>query len=128
MNNRGIGAGVREWPARGAGSTRYDPQMKARTWHVDAGLAGLFAAACLWMFWSAREQAQAAVRQYGHNVDSGAIQYAVAVVFLLPVTALFGAAAIAGLRGWRVGRYVHWLAIAAAACPIAYEVIASAFM
>ncbi len=104
---------------------QYDRQMKVRTWHFDAALAGLFAAACLWMFWVAKEQAASAVRQYGYNVDSGALQYAVAIVFLMPITVLFGAAAIAGSRGWRLGRYVHWLAVAAAVCPIAYEVIAS---
>jgi hypothetical protein len=100
--------------------------MKVRTWRFDAALAGFFAAACLWMFWVAKEQAASAVRQYGYNVDSGALQYAVAIVFLMPVTVLFGAAAIAGSRGWRLGRYVHWLAVIAAVCPIAYEVIASA--
>lgn len=96
--------------------------MKVRTWHFDAALAALFAAACAWMLWVSKEQAVAAVREYGYNVDSGALQFAAAVVFLLPVAALFSTAAIAGARGWRVSRYMHWFAVVAAVCPIAYEV------
>ena len=95
--------------------------MKFRTWHFDAALSALFAMASAWMFWVSREQAAGAVRQYGYNVDSGALQYAVAIAFLVPVTVLFSAAAIAGSREWRLGRYMHWLAVAAAICPIAYE-------
>jgi hypothetical protein len=93
--------------------------MKARTWHFDAALSALFAAACAWMFWVSRQEAASAVRQYGYNVDSGAPQYALAIVFLMPVTLLFGLAAIAGASEWRLSRYVHWLAIVAAVCPIA---------
>jgi hypothetical protein len=97
--------------------------MKARTWHFDAALSALFVAACAWMFWASKQQAAAAVRQYGYNVDSGALQYAVAIVFLMPVAVLFGAAAFAGAREWRLGRYVHWIAVFAAVGPIAYEVL-----
>lgn len=79
------------------------------------------------MFWVSRAQAAGAVRQYGHNVDSGALEYAAVVVFLLPVAALFGAAAIAGARDWRLGRYVHWIAVVAAVFPIAYGAIGTAF-
>ena len=63
---------------------------------------------------------------YGYNVDSGALEYATVVVFLLPLAVLFGVAAVAGARDWRLGRYVHWLAIVAAVCPIAYGAIATA--
>jgi hypothetical protein len=101
--------------------------MKVRFWHFDAALCTLFAMACAWMFWSSRAAAADEVRRYGYNVDSGAIEYAAVVVFLLPVALLFGAAAVAGARGWRPGRYLHWLAVAAAVAPIAYDAVASAF-
>jgi hypothetical protein len=100
--------------------------MKVRTWHFDALLFALFATASAWMFRVSREQAAGAVRQYGYNVDSGALEYAAAVVYLLPLAVLFGAAAVAGAREWRLGRYLHWLAVVAAVCPIAYDAIASA--
>jgi len=77
------------------------------------------------MFWVSREPAAAAVRQYGDNVDSGALEYAAVIVFLLPLTALFGLAAVAGARDWRLARYVHRLAVVAAACPMAYGAIAT---
>ena len=100
--------------------------MKLRAWHFDALLCALFATASAWMFWVSRVQAAGAVGLYGYNVDSGALEYAAVVVFLLPVAVLFGAAAVAGAREWRLGRYVHWLAVVAAVCPVAYEVVALA--
>ncbi len=101
--------------------------MKIRLWHVDAALGALFAMAGAWMYWRSGEAAAVAVRRYGHNLDSGAIEYAVVVVFLLPVALLFGVAAVAGARGWRLGRYLHWLAVVAAIVPFAYDAVASAF-
>jgi len=118
-------AGLGEGRPPGSETTRYDELMKVRTWHFDAALAGIFAAASLWLFWVAKAQAASAVREYGYNVDSGAIPYAVALVFFMPVAVLFVAAAVVGSRGWRFGRSLHWLAIAAAVCPIAYEFISS---
>jgi hypothetical protein len=100
--------------------------MRVRTWHFDPLLCALFATASAWMFWVSRGHAAGAVRQYGYNVDSGALEYAAVVVFLLPLAVLFGVAAVAGARNWRLGRYVHWLAVLAAVCPIAYGAIATA--
>ncbi len=100
--------------------------MRVRTWHFDTLLCALFATASAWMFWVSREQAAGAVRRYGYNVDSGALEYAAVEVFLLPLAVLFGLAAVAGARDWRLGRYVHWFAVVAAVCPIAYEAIATA--
>ena len=101
--------------------------MKVRTWHFDTLFCALFATLSAWMFWVSRAQAADAVRRYGYNVDSGALEYAAVVVYLLPLTVLFGAAAVLGAREWRPGRYVHWLAVVAAVCPIAYGAVASAF-
>ena len=64
--------------------------------------------------------------EYGYNVDSGPLEYAAVVVFLLPLAVLFGVAAVASARDWRLGRYVHWLAVVAAVCPIAYGAITTA--
>lgn len=100
--------------------------MRVRTWHFDTLLCMLFATAGAWMLWVSREQAAGAVRQYGYNVDSGALEYAAVVVFLLPLAVLFGVAAVAGARDWRLGRYVHWVAVVASVCPIAYGAIAPA--
>ena len=100
--------------------------MNVRTWHVDTLLCVLFAIASAWMFWVSREHAAGAGRQYGYNVDSGALEYAAVVVFLLPLAILFGVAAVAGARDWRLGRYVHWLALVATVCPIAYGAITTA--
>lgn len=121
------GAGAAEWPLPGYIATGYDHLMKVRFWHFDAALSTLFAMAGVWMFFSARAAAADAVRRYGYNADSGAIEGAVVVVFLLPVALLFGVAAVAGARGWRPGRYLHWLAVAAAVAPVAYEAAGSAF-
>lgn len=99
--------------------------MKIRTWQVDAALAMLFAAACAWMSRASVEQAAMAVRQYGHNVDSGVFEHAIALVFLGPVALLFAVAALADARGWRLRRFIHWFAVLALVCPVAYEVAVS---
>ena len=93
--------------------------MKA--WHFDAAVSALFWATCAWMLWLSKQNAEAAVREYGYNVDSGALEASVAVAYLFPVAVLFGAAAFAGARKWRLGLYVRWLAIVVAVCPIAYD-------
>lgn len=89
-------------------------------------MSALFAPVCAWIFWVSKRQAAVAVRQHGYNVDSSALQYVVAIVFLMPVAVLFGTAAIAGAREWCLDRYVHWIAVFAAVGPIAYEVLVTA--
>jgi hypothetical protein len=94
--------------------------MKVRTWHFDAALAALFGVTCAWMLRLSKQHAEAAVLQYGYNVDSGALEGSVAIAFVLPVAVLFGVAAFAGSRKWRVGLYLHWFAVIVTVCPIAY--------
>jgi hypothetical protein len=96
--------------------------MKIRIWQVDGALATLFAAACAWMSRVSGEQAAMAARRYGHNVDSGVLEHAIALVFLGPVALLFALAALADARGWRLRRFIHGCAVLALVCPVAYEV------
>ena len=61
-----------------------------------------------------------AVHRYGHNVDSGAIQWMLAVGCLGPLAFLFALASLALARNWRIGAYVHGLAVlAVVAIPFA---------
>ena len=88
--------------------------MKIPTWQFDGALAAMFAIYGAWLLWDTQAEAADAIRQSGHPpVDAGALAPAFVILFLLPLATLFSAAAIAGARGWRAHRYVHWLAVAA---------------
>jgi hypothetical protein len=70
------------------------------------------------LLWLSNEAAADAVRRYGHNVDSGALEFVAAVLYLAPVALLFSSAAITLWRGWRIRWYAHWFAVAVAVVPL----------
>ena len=87
---------------------------------IDAAFAVLFATAFAWLFHVSVEAAESATTRYGHNVDSGALEFAFASLYLGPMAVLFASASVAIWRGWRFGRALHWVAVLGAVAPIAY--------
>lgn len=58
-----------------------------------------------------------AARRHGMNVDSGAIEYAVALVCIAPAAMLFALASCSSFRMWRIRWFAHWLAVACLLLP-----------
>ena len=85
---------------------------------VDIIVAFLYAALLAWLVHASHEAAADAVRRYGQNVDSGALEFIAAVFYVAPVALLFGLAAVCLWYGWRVRWYAHWVAVAAAVVPL----------
>ncbi len=86
---------------------------------IDLWAAACFAALSLLLIYAGNRAAADEVQRYGHNVDSGALEWMVAVLYAAPLALLFGFASLALARRWRIGRSAHWLAVAAvAALPI----------
>jgi hypothetical protein len=85
---------------------------------LDGGLALICAALCGWLVRVSNEAAAEAIRRYGHNVDSGALEWIAAVVYCAPVALLFSLAAVSLWRGWRIRWYAHWVAVAGAVVPL----------
>ena len=85
---------------------------------IDIALAFVYTAVFAGLLHAAQEAAADAVRRYGRNVDSGALEYLAAVIYFAPVALLFGLAALCLWRGWRVRWYVHWIAVAGAVVPL----------
>jgi hypothetical protein len=69
---------------------------------VDGGLALICVTLCGWLVRVSNEAAADAVRRYGYNVDSGALEWIAAVVYCAPVALLFSLAAVSLWRGWRI--------------------------
>lgn len=90
---------------------------------VDIICASAFVALTGWLCYASRSAATAATRDYGHNVDSGAVESIVAGIYCAPVAVAFGVAAEALYRDWRIKWYLHWLAVLIAVVPVALEVL-----
>jgi hypothetical protein len=90
---------------------------------VDITCASAFVALAGWLFYASSSAAAAAIRDYGHNVDSGAVESLVAAIYCAPVAVAFGVATAALYRGWRIKWYLHWLAVLFAVVPVAVEVL-----
>jgi cell division protein FtsW (lipid II flippase) len=86
------------------------PKVFAR---IDLVVAICLAALSLLLIYAADRAAADAVRRYGHNVDSGALEWMAAVLYVAPLALLFGFASLALSRRWWIGRFAHWLAVAA---------------
>jgi hypothetical protein len=85
---------------------------------VDGSIAFIYGTLCAWLMWVSNQEAADAVRRYGHNVDSGALELIAAVVYFVPVALLFSSAAVSLWRGWRIRWYAHWFAVAGAVVPL----------
>lgn len=85
---------------------------------LDAMGAALFGCGCIWLMLAGRWQVQQAVAAYGHNVDSGVLEWAVALIYLGPASLLFALASVAGWRSWRIVRPARWIANAFALSPL----------
>ena len=80
---------------------------------------GLLAALCLagylWSQAAARAAQADAIREFGHNVDSGAYLSAAGFLYFVPAVPLFALASVASYRGWRLRlllQAVAWLWLA----------------
>ena len=95
---------------------------KRAAW-VDALASAFFALLFFAMLRIARLAAEEAVRLYGRNVDSGALESAVAVFYCVPAALALAVASLAVFRGWRFHKALHWLAWAWAALPLMFVAI-----
>jgi hypothetical protein len=90
---------------------------------IDTICASAFVALAGRLFNASSLAAAAAIHDYGHNVDSGAIEFMVAGIYCAPVAGAFGVAAAALYRDWRIKWYLHWLAVLFAVVPMVMEVL-----
>jgi hypothetical protein len=89
----------------------------------DTICVALFAALAGWLYFASKTAAAGAIRDYGHNVDSGAIESVVAGLYCGPVAVAFCVAAAAMYRDWRIKWYLHWSAVLFAVVPVAVELL-----
>ena len=73
---------------------------------LDAIVAVIMAVGAGYFYYISSEAAAEAVRLYGHNVDSGALESIAGGVYCVPNIALFTLSSIAMWRRWRL----RWLA------------------
>ena len=85
---------------------------------MDLGIAILFVVLSAWSIHVADAAAAEAVRNYGYNIDSGALAWVTAFFYLAPTALLFGVAALCIWREWRIKWVVHWSAVTCALAPI----------
>ena len=97
--------------------------LNQRAAKTDAVVALVFIALFCWSVFASYQAAADAVRRYGHNVDSGAVQEMVGVFYFAPVATLFALAALVQWRNWRAGRYVHHFAFAYLVAPPALAIV-----
>ena len=94
----------------------------------DALIALVFSALFCWSAFASYQAAADAVQRYGYNVDSGAIEAMVGIIYFAPVAILFALAAFAQWRSWRSGRYVHYLAFLYLVAPLAFLIVSGALI
>jgi hypothetical protein len=90
-----------------------NPERSKIVARIDLWVAVCLVAVALLLFYASESAAADAVRRYGRNVDSGVFEWMAAVLYMAPLAFLFGFASLALLHNWRIGRYAHWLAVAA---------------
>ncbi|BCT93586.1 hypothetical protein LYSHEL_26110 [Lysobacter helvus] len=90
---------------------------RTRAW-IDTAAAIVFTCMGALLLNASRVAAADAVRRYGRNVDSGALESMAALVYFAPGTILFALAAVALFRRWRGARWLHLLAWGWAALPL----------
>lgn len=85
---------------------------------VDIIFASAFVALAGWLFYASSVAAATATREFGRNVDSGAIESIAAGDYCIPVAVAFSVAAIAVFRDWRIKWYLQCLAVLIAVVPV----------
>jgi hypothetical protein len=67
------------------------------------GVAALaMLAATIWLIIDAHLAAEEAIRRYGANADSGAIQFLIAIIYFAPSAALLAVSAFGQWRRWKL--------------------------
>jgi hypothetical protein len=91
-------------------SAAYLPQsrMPSKQFGLLYAIAAvLFAAGFLWFRHTAGVAAEEAIRDYGHNIDSGAWLAIIGTLYLLPAAIICAVTSVAMFRGWRFGLAFH---------------------
>jgi hypothetical protein len=79
--------------------------------YLDAIVAVVMVVSLGWLIHASSRAAAEAIRLYGHNVDSGAIEGITATLYCAPNAVFFAIAAVAMWRGWRIRWFAQGLAI-----------------
>lgn len=85
---------------------------------IDGIMSFTYWALFAWSQWAAHTEAEDAIKRYGSNVDSGNIEFAVGIIYFMPVAFLFGLAAFMLAISWRFKWYLHWFAVICAVMPL----------
>jgi len=90
--------------------------------YLDAIIAVLMVVSLGWLMHASFRAAAEAVRLYGHNVDSGAIEGITAALYCAPNALLFTIAAVAMWRVWPVRWFAQGIAIVWLIGPVMFAV------
>jgi hypothetical protein len=86
--------------------------------------AALFAVGFIWSRYAAQAAAEQAIRDYGHNVDSGAYLLLIGATYFLPAAVIFAIASTAMFRAWQFKLLFHLAAWGWVASPFLYVLVA----
>jgi hypothetical protein len=92
--------------------------------YLDAIVAVLMVASLGWLLHASSRAAAEAIRLYGHNVDSGAIEGITATLYCAPNAVLFAFAAVAMWRAWRIRWFAQGIAIVWLIGPVMFATFA----
>lgn len=87
---------------------------------IDAVASFCSLCAALWLYREAKLAVAWAVREYGHNVDSGLYETIAANWYFIPASGMLGAAAFAMFCNWPYRRFLHWLGWLFVAVPLVW--------
>jgi uncharacterized membrane protein len=95
-------------------------RAKTVAW-FDAALATMFALLGIWLIHMADKAAEFAVREYGRNVDSGAVLAMIAIAYCAPLAIAFALASWSLFSNWRIRWFAHWIAVVLAVVPLIFD-------
>jgi hypothetical protein len=85
---------------------------------INAIVAIVLTGLAVWALYVSIAAADDAVRRYGENVDSGAIEGMVATIYLGPCALLFAMSALAVWKMWRPRWFIQAIALAWLTVPV----------